>query len=109
MNAKNKSGATPAAAALPKATKTVTNIDVPHLQNVVQLAAFAAEAQRVLQDIQHATKVSQDFDKGLRTYVEAPLNWSIFDTSLSSVLAEVALQLEQLADDVRRAEDGNEF
>ncbi len=103
---KKQAGTAPVeATALPKATKTVTNIDVTHLQNVVQLAAFAAEAQRVLQDIQHATKVSPDFDKGLRTYVEAPLNWSIFDTSLSSVLAEVALQLEQLADDVRRAED----
>lgn len=105
MNTKNKSGATPAAAALPKTRKSVTNIDVTHLQNVVQLAAFAAEAQRVLQDIQRATKVSPDFDKGLRTYVEAPLNWSIFDTSLSSVLAEVALQLEQLAEDIERAED----
>lgn len=105
MNTKNKSGATPAAAALPKTRKSVTNIDVLHLKSVVQVCAFASEAQRILKGIDHAAKVFPEVDRGIRTCVAASGNWPCFEAPIASVLAEVALQLEQLADDIERSED----
>lgn len=109
MNTKNKTAAAGQAAALPKTRKTVTNIDVLHLANVVQLAAFAAEAKRTLDGIGHAAKVFPEVDRGIRTCVTAPGNWSCFEAPISSVLSEVSRQLEKLADDIEIAEDGNEF
>ena len=109
MNAKNKSGATPAAAALPKTRKSVTNIDVLHLKSVVQVCAFASEAQRILKGIDHAAKIRPEIADGISAHVDAPRNWGSFEAPIASVLSEVSHQLEKLADDICDAEDGNEF
>lgn len=109
MNTKKQSGATPAAAAFPKTRKSVTNIDVPHLKSVVQLAAFASEAKRILEGIDHAAKVFPEIDRGIRTCVTVHGNWTSFECPVAEVLSEVAHQLDQLADDIERAEAGNEF
>lgn len=109
MNAENKTATAGQAAALPKTRKSVTNIDVLHLKSVVQLAAFASEAQRILKGIDHAAKAFPEVERGIRTCVTGPANWTCFEAPIASALAEVALQLEQLADDIERSEDGNEF
>ena len=109
MNAKNKTATAGQAAALPKARKSVTNIDVLHLKSVVEVCAFASEAKRILEGIDHAAKVFPEIDRGIRTCVTAPGNWTCFESPVSSVLSEVSRQLERLADDIEMAEDGDEF
>lgn len=87
------------------ARKTVTDVDVLHLKAVVQLAAFAAEAQRILGGIDWAAKIRPEIEEGIRAHVTAPANWASFEAPIASVLGEVAYQLERLADDIERAED----
>ena len=109
MNAKNKTATAGQAAALPKASKTVTNIDVLHLKSVVEVCAFATEAQRILKGIDHAAKAFPEVERGIRTCVTAPGNWTCFEAPIASVLAEVARQIERIAEDIEASEDGNEF
>lgn len=86
------------------ARKTVTNIDVLHLQELVKLCAFASEAQRILEGIDHASKVFPEVDRGIRTCVTAPGNWTAFEAPIASVLSEVAHQLDRLSEDIEAAE-----
>lgn len=86
------------------ARKPITNVDVLHLKSVVQVCAFASEAQRILKGIDHAAKAFPEVERGIRTCVTAPGNWTCFEAPIASVLAEVALQLEQLADDIEASE-----
>lgn len=103
---KKQAGTAPVeATALPKTRKSVTNIDVLHLKSVVQVCAFASEAQRILKGIDHAAKIRPEIADGISAHVDAPRNWGSFEAPIASALAEVALQLEQLADDIERAED----
>lgn len=109
MNAKNKTATAGQAAALPKARKSVTNIDVLHLKSVLEVCAFASEAQRILKGIDWAAKVRPEVGDGIRAHVTAPANWTSFEAPIASVLSEVSRQLERLADDIERAEDGDVF
>lgn len=109
MNTKNKTAAAGQAAALPKTSKSVTNVDVLHLKAVVQLAAFASEAQRILKGIDWAAKINPEIEQGIRAHVDASANWTSFEAPIASVLSEVAYQLDQLADDIERTEAGDEF
>lgn len=104
MNAKNKTATAGQATALPKARKSVTNIDVLHLKSVVELCAFASEARRILEGIDHAAKVRPEVGDGIRAYVDAPANWDCFEAPIASVLSEVAHQLDRLCDDICDAE-----
>lgn len=109
MNTKNKTAAAGQAAALPKARKSVTNIDVLHLKSVLEVCAFASEAKRILEDIDYAAEASPEVGDGIRAHVTASANWTSFEAPIASVLAEVARQIERIADDIEREEDGNEF
>ena len=109
MNTKTKTAAAGQAAALPKTSKSVTNIDVLHLKSVLEVCAFASEAQRILKGIDYAAKARPEVGDGIRAHVDAPCNWSSFEAPIASVLSEVAYQLDQLADDIERTEAGDEF
>jgi len=104
MNAKNKTATAGQAAALPKARKSVTNIDVLHLKSVVELCAFASEARRILEGIDYAAKVRPEVGDGIRAYVHAPSNWTSFECPVAEVLSEVAHTLDRLCDDICKAE-----
>lgn len=85
-------------------SKPITNVDVLHLKSVVQVCAFASEAQRILKGIDHAAKAFPEVERGIRTCVTGPANWTCFEAPIASVLAEVARQIEQLADDIEASE-----
>ncbi len=110
MNAKKQAGTAPVqAAALPKTRKSVTNIDVLHLKSVVEVCAFASEAQRILEGIDHATKARPEIGEGIRACVTASANWATFEVPIASVLSHVASELDRLSDDIQHAEDGDVF
>lgn len=90
------------------ARKTVTNVDVLHLKSVVQVCAFASEAQRILKGIDHAAKAFPEVERGIRTCVTAPGNWTCFEAPIAEVLSHVASEMERLADDIEAAEGGKQ-
>ncbi len=77
--------------------------DLVKLSNVVQLAAFAAEALRVLQGIDEACATGSDLDRQLSSLVDARLQWSQLNADapvagvLSEILADVGRELQRIA------------
>lgn len=70
---------------------------MPQIQNIshiVQLCAFAAEARRVLGDIDLAAQVSPDLGESLDRLVEARAEWTCHDDNTGIVLRYVAQQLD---------------
>lgn len=107
---KKQAGTAPVqAAALPKTSKSVTNIDVLHLKSVLEVCAFASEAKRILEGIDYAAEAFPKVKRGIRTCVAASGNWTTLEAPIAEVLASVASELGRLADDIDRMEVGNEF
>lgn len=90
------------------ARKTVTNVDVLALKSMVQLAAFASEAQRILKGIDWAAKINPEIEQGIRAYVTASANWTSFEAPIAEVLSHVASEMERLDDDIEAAEGGKQ-
>lgn len=88
------------------ARKTVTNVDVLALKSMVQVCAFASEAQRILRGVGSAADARPEVDRIIRAHVDAPSNWLSFECPVAEVLGEVAYQLEKLADDIEATEGG---
>lgn len=76
---------------------TQANTDFWELRNILTLAAFAAEARRVLQDIDVVSDGVPEVGKVLSRMVESRSQWSTFDDTLPDVINSVARQLEELA------------
>lgn len=85
-------------------TKSKTHSDLvnglmPQIQNIshiVQLCAFAAEARRVLGDIDMAARVSPELGESLDRLVEARAEWTCHDDNTGVVLRSVACQLDAI-------------
>lgn len=86
------------------ARKTVTNVDVLALKSMVQVCAFAAEAQRILKAIDRAADAKPEVERGIKIHVHAPSNWTAFECPVAEVLSEVAHQLDRLSEDIEAAE-----
>lgn len=65
-----------------------------NISHIVQLCAFAAEARRVLGDIDLAAEVSPSLGESLDRLVEARAEWSCHDDNLGIVLRAVAIQID---------------
>lgn len=76
---------------------TQANTDFWELRNILTLAAFAAEARRVLQEIDVVSGGVPEVEKVLSGMVESRNQWSTFDDTLPDVINSVARQLEELA------------
>lgn len=88
------------------ARKTVTNVDVLALKSMVQVCAFASEAQRILEGIDYATKARPEIGDGIRACVTASANWATLELPIADVLSHVASELDRLSDDIEAAEGG---
>lgn len=76
--------------------KTQTKLDFLHLSNILTLAAFAAEARRVLSDIETMSDGVPEFGKQISTLIDARRQWTLYDDRLPEVVNAVARQLEEL-------------
>ena len=90
------------------ARKTVTNVDVLALKSMVQVCAFASEAQRILKGIDWAAKINPEIEQGIRAHVDASANWTSFEAPIAEVLSHVASEMERIADDIEAAEGGKQ-
>ena len=75
------------------ATPTDT-IDLYKLRNLVALAAFAAEARRVLTEIDLCCEIFPSVNAQLSQHIEARRQWSEIPDTLSSVLMYVHSDLD---------------
>lgn len=80
------------------ARKTSSDVKVMALKSMVEVAAFAAEAQRTLEGIQYAGKVFPEVDKAIRQNVSASGNWAVMELPIGDLLSHVASELGKLAD-----------
>lgn len=71
-----------------------TSIELMEMRNVLVLAAFAAEARRVLDGIELADRVYPEVGEKLGQVIEARRQWTLYDDTLSQVLNSVAERLE---------------
>jgi uncharacterized protein with HEPN domain len=67
------------------------------MRDVLVLAAFAAEARRVLTDIDIVVRAIPDLDEQLSRMVHARNQWSLYADTIPEVLDGVAKQLAALA------------
>lgn len=72
-------------------------VDFMAMRNVLMLAAFAAEARRVLEDIDFVTGSIPDLDERLTKLVHARRQWAVYEDTIPEVLDRVAKQLEAIA------------
>jgi hypothetical protein len=77
----------------------IQQVDFMAMRNTLVLAAFAAEARRVLTDIQFVTSAIPEMDEKLSQLVEARSQWAVYDDTLPEVLDGIAQQLAALAGD----------
>lgn len=75
---------------------TQTKPDFLHLSNILTLAAFAAEARRVLSDIETMSHAVPEFEEQMSTLIDARRQWTLYDDRLPEVVNAVARQLEEL-------------
>lgn len=75
-----------------------SGVNLMALKSMVEVAAFAAEAQRTLEGIRYAGKVFPEVDKAIRQTVSASGNWAVMELPIADVLSHVASELEKLAD-----------
>lgn len=71
--------------------------DFMAMRNVLMLAAFAAEARRVLDEIEFVAGVFPEVDERLSKTVHARRQWMLYEDTIPEVLDGVAKQLEALA------------
>jgi hypothetical protein len=76
---------------------TQANTDFWELRNILTLAAFAAEARRVLDDIEVISRGVPEFNESLSKLINGRRQWMIFDDTLPDVINSVAIRLEELA------------
>ena len=80
-----------------ESTVSGSQVDFAALRNVVVLAAFAAEARRVLTDIHFVASAIPEIGEQLSRLVEANYQWTVYEDTLPEVLDGVAKQLDSLA------------
>lgn len=76
---------------------TQANTDFWELRNILTLAAFAAEARRVLSDIEIISDGVPEIGERLSTMIYGRRQWTTFDDTLPDVINSVASRLEELA------------
>jgi hypothetical protein len=77
----------------------VMNDLMPQLRDIsqiVHLCAFAAEARRVLGDIDLAARVSPQLEASLDRFIESRAEWTTHDDNLGVVLRSAAWQIEEI-------------
>lgn len=79
-----------------ESTAPAPQADFMAMRNVLMLAAFAAEARRVLEDIEHVADSSPEIDRELSSRIQARRQWSMYEDTVPEVLEDVARQLEAL-------------
>lgn len=84
--------------------KTPCPVDLLALRNLVGLCAFAAEARRVLEDVDHVCNVMPKVAEALSSLVPARNQWGELPFPLSDVLGDVWSQIKTL-DDWKSAEE----
>lgn len=75
--------------------------ELMRIQNVVALAAFAAEARRVLELESCAARMDKDFADKMASYVSCRQNWREFPDKLSYVLQDIEQRIGEVLSDVR--------
>lgn len=78
--------------------KTSGDVNVMALKSMVEVAAFAAEAQRTLEAIRWTGKALPEVDKAIRQAVSASGNWAVMELPIGDLLSHVASELQKLAD-----------
>jgi hypothetical protein len=76
---------------------TQAHTDFWELRNIITLAAVAAEARRVLDDIEVISRGVPEFNESLSKLIDARRQWMTFDDTLPDVINSVAIRLEELA------------
>lgn len=80
-----------------ESTALEPKVDFMAMRNVLMLAAFAAEARRVLEDIEHVADSSPAIDQELSARIQARRQWSTYEDKVPEVLEDVARKLEALS------------
>lgn len=75
---------------------TQANTDFWELRNILALAAFAAEARRVLRDIEIISNGAPEIGERLSKMIDDRCQWTTFDDTLPDINS-VASRLEELA------------
>jgi len=78
-----------------------------HINEVTKLCAFAAEARRILNDISVANELDSDVGDLLGKLTTAQNEWIEHEDNLGSVLRRVGNQLQDVIDQVEKAEASN--
>lgn len=73
-----------------------TSLELMEMRNVLVLAAFAAEARRVLDGIELAGQYRPELGQQLSELVEARRQWTMYDDTLPQVLSSMAERLESM-------------
>lgn len=80
-----------------ESTSTLETIDFLDMRNIVLLAAFAAEARRVLTEIEGWKDIDPILAESLNARVAAGRQWTMHEDAVPEVLEGVARKLEGLA------------
>lgn len=83
--------------AVQESTASSPQVDFRAMRNVLVLAAFAAEARRVLTDLDFVVSSIPEMDERLSQMVHARRQWSVYEDTIPEVLDDVAEQLAALA------------
>lgn len=73
---------------------TTDTVDLYKLRNLVALAAFAAEARRVLTEVDLCCEIFPSMNAQMSQHIEARRQWSEIPDTLSSVLMYVHADLD---------------
>jgi hypothetical protein len=71
------------------------------LKHIVELAAFACEARRILQEMTFATGYSPAFSEAVSTHVTGHNAWTTYCDSSAAVLDGVAERIGDLINEVQ--------
>lgn len=86
--------ASPCADAQSTATLSVNPLDLYALRDTLALAAFAAEAARVLEELDQVCQIYPELDATLHRHIPARHEWRCMDVALPAVLKRAAQQLD---------------
>ena len=79
---------------------TTKMIDLHATAHVLNLAAFAVDARRILVAVDFAVKMQPEIEGPLTQWVDARRNWAAFDDAVPYVLKGIAATTEAVGEDV---------
>ena len=89
-------------AAVDTARFDAISLTLCNITEIVKLAAFAAETRRTLEGIRNALHYREEMQEVIRGSVTNSSNWTEMEDPSGNVLDYVAVQLEQINDDLNK-------